>query len=94
VNTAYIASVHLAQVTGLDRPGPRLVQVDPRYTIHKAERDRPELHCLDEDAWHCQNFRAVNPVIGTFTTVDTDLPQIRFVMEPEIPVIHGTTRIR
>jgi hypothetical protein len=32
--------------------------------------------------------------MGTFTTVDTDLPQIRFVMDPETPVIHGTTRIR
>src|SRR6185295_2279473 len=29
----YISSVHLAQVTGIDRPGPRLVQVDPRYTL-------------------------------------------------------------
>src|SRR4029450_8674314 len=37
----YISSVHLAQVTGIDQPGPRLVQVDPRYTLHKAERGRP-----------------------------------------------------
>jgi hypothetical protein len=26
--------------------------------------------------------------------VDTDLPQIRFLMDPEIPVIRGTRRIR
>jgi len=25
--------------------------------------------------------------------VDTDLPRIRFVMDPEIPVVQGTTRI-
>jgi hypothetical protein len=89
----YISSVHLAQVTGIEHPGPRLVQVDPRYTIHKAERGRPELHVLDKDAWHCQDFRVVQPIVGTFTTVDTDLPQIRFVMDAEIPVIHGTTRV-
>jgi hypothetical protein len=89
-----ISSVHLAQVTGIDNPGPRLVQGDPRYTIHKAERGRPELRCLHEDAWHCHDFRVVNPVIGTFTTVDTDLPQIRFVMDAEVPVVHGTTRVR
>jgi hypothetical protein len=89
----YISSVHLAQVTGIENPGPRLVQVDPRYTIHKAERGRPELHVLDENAWHCPGFRVVQPIIGTFTTVDTDLPQIRFVMDAEIPVIHGTTRV-
>jgi hypothetical protein len=90
----YISSVHLAQVTGTDTPGPRLVQVDPRYTIHQAERGRPELHFLDADAWHCQDLTVVNPVMGTFATVDTDLPQIRFVMDPETPVIHGTTRLR
>jgi hypothetical protein len=89
----YISSVHLAQVTGIEHPGPRLVQVDPRYTIHKAERGRPELHILDENAWHCQDFRVVQPIVGTFATVDTDLPQIRFVMEAEIPVSHGTTRV-
>jgi hypothetical protein len=90
----YISSVHLARVTAIDHPGPRLVQVDPRYTIHKAERGRPELHMLDETAWHCQDFNVVNPMVGTFTTVDTDLPQIRFVMDPEIPVTRGTTRVR
>ncbi len=89
----YIASVHLAQVTGIDPPGPRLVQVDPRYTLHKAERGRPVLHYLDEAAWHCVGFSVVNTVVGSFTTVDTDLPQIRFVMDPEMPVVQGTTRV-
>jgi hypothetical protein len=89
----YISSVHLAQVTGIDQPGPRLVQVDPRYTLHKAERGRPVLHYLDEAAWHCAGFSVVNTVVGSFTTVDTDLPQIRFVMDPEIPVVQGTTRV-
>src|SRR5216683_651832 len=50
----YISSVHLAQVTGIDTPGPKLVQVDPRYTFHKAERGRPVLHYLDEAPWHCE----------------------------------------
>jgi hypothetical protein len=90
----YISSVHLAQVASGDHAGPCLVQVDPRYTIHKAERGRPELSVLDEEAWQVQGFRVVHPVIGTFTTVDTDLPRIRFIMDPEKPVIHGTTRVR
>jgi hypothetical protein len=90
----YISSVHLAQVTGGAPAGPCLVQVDPRYTIHKAERGRPELSRLHAEAWHVQGFRVVHPIIGTFTTVDTDLPRIRFIMDPELPVIHGTTRVR
>jgi hypothetical protein len=90
----YISSVHLAQISSGEHAGARLVQVDPRYTIHKAERGRPELSILDADAWHVPGFRMVHAVIGTYTTVDTDLPRLRFIMDPELPVIHGTTRVR
>jgi hypothetical protein len=89
----YISSVHLAQVTGIDTPGPRLVQVDPRYTFHRAERGRPVLQYLDEAAWRCEGFSVVHTIVGSVTTVDTDLPRIRFVMDPELPVVQGTTRI-
>ena len=89
----FISSVHLAQVRAIADPGPRLVQVDPKYTIHQAERGCPVLHSLDVAAWHCPGFRVVHPIIGTCTTVDTDLPQIRFVMDPELPVTAGTTRV-
>jgi hypothetical protein len=89
----YISSVHLAQVTGSDPPGPRLVQVDPRYTVHRAERGQPVLHALDETAWYCEGFAVVHAIVGSWTTVETDLPRIRFVMDPEIPVVQGTTRI-
>ena len=34
------------------------------------------------------------PIIGTCCTVDTDLPRIRFVMDPLKPVFQGTRRIR
>jgi len=89
----YISSVHLAQVTGIDPPGPRLVQVDPRYTVHRAERGQPVLHALDETAWQCTGFAVVQTIVGSWTTVDMDLPRIRFVMDPELPVVQGTTRI-
>jgi hypothetical protein len=51
------------------------------------------LQYLDEVVWHCQGFSVVNASIGSFTPVDTDLPQIRFVMRRELPVVQGTTRI-
>jgi Acetoacetate decarboxylase (ADC) len=89
----YISSVHLVQVTGIDPPGPRLVQVDPRYTLHRAERGRPVLHYLDEAAWQCAGFAVVHTIVGSVTTVDTDLPRLRFVMDPELPVVQGTTRL-
>src|SRR5262249_45010905 len=89
----YMSSVHLAQVTGIDTPGPRLVQVDPRYTFHRAEGGRPVLQYLCEAAWPCGGFSLVNAAVGGLTTVGPDLPRIRFVMDPEIPVVQGTTRI-
>lgn len=91
----YVSSVHLAQVnSGIESPGPKLIQVDPRYTIHRAERGRPELTTLDEAAWQVPGLKIMNAMVGTFTTVDTDLPRIRFIMEPDVPVIQGTTRVR
>ncbi len=89
----YISSIHLARATGGTLAGPRLVQVDPKYTFHKAERGRPVLNHLDEKSWNCEDFTVLNPMIGNFTTVDTDLPQLRFVMDTETPVAQGTTRI-
>jgi hypothetical protein len=90
----YIHSVVLAQVPVDGQTSPRLVQVDSRYTFHKAERGRPHVHRLETAAWNAAGVRALNPIAATVTSVDTDLPRIRFVMDPEVPVIRGTTRIR
>ena len=39
-------------------------------------------------------LRLTNPISASLTTCDTDLPRIRFIMDPEIPVVKGTRRIR
>jgi hypothetical protein len=85
----YIHAVTLAAC-----PTPRLVQVDSHYTFHKAERGRPVVDHFDPAAWNADPIRLAHPIAATFTTCDTDLPRIRFVMDPEIPVVRGTTRIR
>ncbi|HUN49948.1 MAG TPA: acetoacetate decarboxylase family protein [Candidatus Sulfotelmatobacter sp.] len=76
------------------KSGPLLIQVDPRHTIHKAERGRPEVAHFDPAAWNAPSARLLNPIVATVCTSDTDLPRIRFVMDPEIPVFKGTKRIR
>jgi hypothetical protein len=73
---------------------PLLIQVDPRHTIHKAERGRPEVSRFDAAAWNAPGVRPVHPVMATACTSDTDLPRIRFVMDPAVPVVRGTRRIR
>src|SRR5919206_44024 len=78
-----VGPFHLAQLRLMGRAG-----VHPRYTFHRAERGRPVLQYLDEAAWHCEGFSVVHTIVGSLTTVDTDLPRIRFVMDREVPVVH------
>jgi hypothetical protein len=90
----YIHSVTLARAPLDGEVAPRLIQVDCRYTFHKAERGRPEVRVLDTTAWNAGPLRVQTPIAATVATCDTDLPRIRFVMDPEVPVVRGTRKIR
>lgn len=90
----YIHSITLARAPLDGKAGPLLIQVDSRYTIKKAERGRPRAGVLVAPAWNADPLRLLNPIAATVTSVDTDLPRIRFVMDPEVPVVRGTRRIR
>jgi len=71
-----------------------LIQVDPKYTFYKAERGKPMVSVFDAAAWNAGGIALADPIVGTCCTVDTDLPRIRFVMDPLKPVFQGTRRIR
>ena len=73
---------------------PMLIQVDPKYTFYKAERGAPLVSAFDAKAWNAPTIALAKPIVGTCCTVDTDLPRIRFVMDPLKPVFQGTRRIR
>jgi hypothetical protein len=90
----YINWVTLARAPLDGKEQPLIVQVDPRYTIHKAERGRPEVTRFEAEAWNAPGVVPKNPILATISTSDTDLPRIRFVMDPEVPVFKGTRRIR
>lgn len=90
----YIHSVTLARAPLDGVTTPSLIQVDPRYTFHKAERGRPEVVNLDAVAWNAGPLRLLNAISATACTCDADLPRIRFAMDPEVPVVRGTRRIR
>jgi len=90
----YIHSVTLAQAPLDGKTAPLLIQVDSRYTLKKAERGRPHIGTLVAPGWNAGPLRPLNPIAATVTSVDTDLPRIRFVMDVEIPVVRGTRRIR
>ena len=90
----YIHAVTLARAPLDGKTAPWLVQVDPRYTFHKAERGRPVVSRLVGEAWGASGLTLENPISCTVCTCDTDLPRIRFVMDPEVPVVRGTRKIR
>ena len=67
---------------------------DPHYTLHKAERGRPKLSRFDQVASNAEGLAPLHPIAASFTSCDTDLPQIRFVMDADLPVTRGTRKIR
>jgi hypothetical protein len=86
----YVANMNLAK--GSD--GPALVQVDPGYTFHRAERGRPQVDVFERDAWAAEGVDPVYPMNATFTLVDTGFPAIRYVLDPAKPAVAGTRKVR
>jgi hypothetical protein len=72
----------------------RIVQVDPDYTLKRAERGRAHASRCVAEAWGAPGLTLSHPISASVTVCDTDLPRIRFVMDSEIPAFRGTRRIR
>ncbi len=86
----YIHAVTLARVDG----AAQLIQVDPHYTVHRAARGRAQVGRFAAPAWNAAPVRLTTAISASAATCDTDLPRIRFVMDPETPVTGGTRRVR
>ena len=52
---------------------------------------RPHQHDALPNA---EGLAPLHPIAASFTSCDTDLPQIRFVMDADLPVMQGTRKIR
>jgi hypothetical protein len=86
----YIHGVTLARVDG----AAQLIQVDPHYTLHQASRGRAAVSRFEPEAWNAGPVGLTTPISASASTCDTDLPRIRFVMDPETPVVRGTRKVR
>jgi hypothetical protein len=87
----YVANMNLARQNDGD---PVLVQVDPEYRFHRAERGRCELATFDRAAWSAEGVDPVYPIVASFTQCDTGFPAIRYVLDPNKTAIEGTRKIR
>lgn len=86
----YVANMNLAR--DADGNG-ALVQVDPNYAFHKAERGRPELALFDQQAWRADGVEPVWPIAASWALCDTGFPKIRFVLDPDQPARTGTRKL-
>lgn len=90
----YLDSLHLARVVENGVETPVIVQVDPEYVFHNAQRGRPHLLALQADAWGGENrLRCTAPMHATYCRCDTDLPRLRFGLNPLVPAVQGSRRL-
>jgi hypothetical protein len=89
----YLAAVQLARVAREGGEVARIVQVDPDYVFHKADRGKPQLKTLDQDAFLLEDADAWWPISASCSTCDITLPHIRYVLDPEKPAVQGVERV-
>jgi hypothetical protein len=70
--------------------GVRLVQVEPRYQIHRVERGRPRVVKFEGAAWGNGRIQPVYPVAASLALADITIPRIRFVCRPDVLAFDGT----
>jgi hypothetical protein len=88
----YNSSMHLAR--NKDDGKVVLVQVDPEWVFHKAERGRPHIISLDSQAWAAGNLlRADYPISATCCICDVTLGKIRYICDPAKDAFQGTTQV-
>ena len=85
-------NLHLVRLG--DDEGPTLIQVDPEYTIHQADRGRPVVSLPDPQALGMRgDLRLVAPIIGFTFRADTDLVPVRFTIDSVRPAVSSTHRV-
>ena len=93
-DVTYLDSLHLARVVENGKETSVIVQVDPEYVFHTAQRGKPRLISLQADAWGGNGrLRCTNPMHATFCHCDTDLPKLRFALDPSVPAVQSSRRL-
>jgi hypothetical protein len=89
----YVANMNLARLEGPAGEEPVLVQVDPEFTFHRADRGKPVVSQFSAEGWNAGGVRLAYPVSASFAVVDTGFPRIRYVVNPERPALAGTQKV-
>ncbi len=71
-----------------------IVQIDPEYAIHSADRGTPTLVLPDPQALGMRGGISLDLAMVGFTfKADTDLAPVRFALDPSLPAFQGTRRL-
>jgi len=89
----YLPAVNLARVKRDGEAIPRIVQVDPDFRMHRADRGKPHLECFDAAAWLLDGADPWWPVSASCAVADMELPVLRYILDPFKPAIQGVERV-
>jgi hypothetical protein len=83
-------NLHLVNLADGD---PLIVQVDPGYHYHAADRGGADLRRFEPDLLGIDGIEPVYGVVAVACTADMELSAPRFVLDPSKPAVQGTRRL-
>jgi hypothetical protein len=87
-------NLHLVNLTEGGQDGePLLVQVDPGYQYHDADRGPVRLGTYRPTTLGVDGIEPVYAVVGVTCRADMELTAPRFVIDPRVPAVQGTRRL-
>jgi hypothetical protein len=89
----YISNVNLARMERDGSVVTRLLQVDPDFIFHSAERGRPVIDTFDAEAWQLAGARPVFPVSASYSIADVQMPHLRYIMDPAKSPMEAVERL-
>jgi hypothetical protein len=85
----YVANMNLAQTPN----GLRLLQVDPEFTLARAERGEPSVTAFEGEAWGVPDLDPAYAISGSFTSGTMTLPRLRYVCRTDVWAFDGTEKV-
>lgn len=89
----YLANLNAARIERGGEVVPRLIQVDPEYRFHSADRGRPELRAFDAEAFGLPGAQPYWPVSASYAVSDVSMPELRYLVDPAKPPLLAVERL-
>jgi hypothetical protein len=89
----YLSNLNIARVPREGGEAPRLVQIDPDYVFHSADRGKPQLNAFDATAWELAGARPYYPVSASYAVADISMPALRYLVDPTKPPLASVEKL-